>query len=69
MVTATDIRNIQSLPQEDQTLVFSLVDSLLKGNGLKTDAQRWFQETRESMVNENPLSMEEIDRIIHEEQE
>lgn len=68
MITAADIRNIQALPQEDQALVFNLVDSLLKGNGVKTDAQRWFHETRDNMVNENPLTMEEIDMIIHEEQ-
>ena len=66
MVTATDIRNIQALMPDEQVLVFSMVDSFLKGKGSQTDAQRWFHETRDRMVAENPLTPEEIDRIIHE---
>ena len=65
-MTANDIRDMQSLAPDEQVIIFSLVRSFMKGREQQTDAQKWFAEERSRMVKENPMSMEEIDRIIHE---
>ena len=65
-MTANDIKDMQSLAPDEQVIIFSLVRSFKSGREKKTEAQKWFSATRSRMVSENPMSMEEIDRIIHE---
>jgi hypothetical protein len=67
VVSPKDIRDIESLRPDEQKLVISLVHSLLEKRETQTEAQKWFAAEREQCVNSNPMSMEEIDKIIHEE--
>lgn len=67
MVTARDIKDIQALQPDEQVLVLSLVKSFINSRGKRNDAQNQLEKMREKYVASNPMSMEEIDKIIHEE--
>ena len=41
-------------------------DDFFDKSDKKTDAQKWFSDARTRMVSANPMTMEAIDRIIHE---
>ena len=61
MVTARDIKDIQALQPDEQVLVLSLINS----RGKRNDAQNRLAKMREKYVTNNPMSMDEIDQIIH----
>lgn len=65
MVTARDIKDIQALQPDEQVLVLSLVKSFVNSRGKRNDAQNRLARMREKYVADNPMSMEEIDNIIH----
>lgn len=67
MVTARDISDIQSLQPDEQVLVLSLVKSFINSRGERNSDQERLATMREKYLAQNPMSMEEIDRIIHEE--
>lgn len=67
MVTARDINDIQSLQPDEQVLVLSLVKSFINSRGERNSDQERLATMREKYLAQNPMSMEEIDRIIHEE--
>lgn len=65
MVTARDIKDIQALEPDEQVLVLSLVKSFINSRGKRNDAQNRLAKMREKYVTSNPMSMGEIDKIIH----
>lgn len=65
MVTARDIKDIQALQPDEQVLVLSLVKSFINSRGKRNDAQNRLAKMREKYVTSNPMSMDEIDQIIH----
>lgn len=67
VISPQDMQDIESLRPEEQNLVFSLVRSMIANQDVQTEAQKRFAMEREKYVNSNPMSMEEIDKIIHEE--
>lgn len=67
MVSAKDINDIQSLKPEEQIVVLSLVRSFMGAEDKMNDAQKRLLNMRNKYVAENPMTMEEIDEIIHEE--
>ena len=53
------------LDNSEKEMVISFASSLIRNRQEhRSDYQR-FQEIRNKMVKKNPMSMEEIDRIIH----
>lgn len=66
MVTARDINDIQALEPDEQVLVLSLVKSFINSKGRKNEEQIRLAEMREKYVKNNPMTMEEIDKVIHE---
>lgn len=66
MVTARDINDIQALEPDEQVLVLSLVKSFINSKGRKNEEQIRLVEMREKYVKRNPMTMEEIDKVIHE---
>ncbi len=66
MISAQDIYDIQKLDPEEQNVVFSLVKSFLLSKENKNEAQQFLANTRKKYINTNPMTMEEIDKIIHE---
>lgn len=65
MISAQDIRDIASLQPEEQTVVLSLVKSF-KLSVEQNEDQKKLAEIRAKHLATNPMTMEEIDRIIHE---
>ncbi|MCM1159105.1 MAG: hypothetical protein NC300_02440 [Bacteroidales bacterium] len=66
MVTARDINDIQALEPDEQVLVLSLVKSFINSKGRKNEEQTRLAKMREKYVKSNPMTMEEIDKVIHE---
>lgn len=66
MVTARDINDIQALEPDEQVLVLSLVKSFINSKGRKSEEQIRLAEMREKYVKNNPMTIEEIDKVIHE---
>lgn len=66
MVTARDISDIQMLQPDEQVVVLSLVKSFINLNGKMNESQNRLKEMRDKYSQRNPMSMEEIDKIIHE---
>lgn len=64
---ARDISDIQSLQPDEQVLVLSLVKSFINSRGERNSDQEKLATMREKYLAQNLMSMEEIDRIIHEE--
>lgn len=67
MLTERDIQAIRELSSEEQSVVMSLVNSFNKGKEIN-EMQVFLKEARSEYVLSNPMSMEEIDKIIHEEE-
>lgn len=65
MISAQDIRDIASLQPEEQTVVLSLVKSFKLCSEQNEDQKR-LAEIRAKHLDNNPMTMEEIDKIIHE---
>lgn len=65
MLTEKEIRTIQELLPEEQTVVMSLVNSF-KNSKEMNEMQKFFKQARSECLLANPMSMEEIDRVIHE---
>ena len=66
MVTARDISDIQALQPDEQVLVLSLVKSFINSRDKRNDAQSKLAQMREKYVADNPMSMDEINKEIHE---
>lgn len=66
MVTARDINDIQALQPDEQVLVLSLVKSFINSRDKRNDAQSKLAQMREKYVADNPMSMDEINKEIHE---
>lgn len=64
MVTARDISDIQALQPDEQVLVLSLVRSFINTRDKKNDDQDKLAKMREKYVSENPMGMDEIDKVI-----
>lgn len=67
MISAQDIMDIISLPDDEQNVVISLVRSF-KGNKKNRDQERLAEIRGRHLLMES-ITMEEIDRIIHEDAE
>lgn len=65
MISAQDIRDIASLQPEEQTVVLSLVKSFKLCSEQNEDRKR-LAEIRAKHLDTNPMTMEEIDKIIHD---
>lgn len=65
MLTEKEIEDIQGLNPEEQSVVMSLVNSF-KNAKTKNEMQQFLEKTRRECLLTNAMSMEEIDRIIHE---
>ena len=66
MVTARDMNDIQALQPDEQVLVLSLVKSFINSRDKRNDAQSKLAQMREKYVADNPMSMDEINKEIHE---
>ena len=66
MVTARVINDIQALQPDEQVLVLSLVKSFINSRDKRNDAQSKLAQMREKYVADNPMSMDEINKEIHE---
>lgn len=66
MLSEKEIRTIQELLPEEQSVVMSLVNSFSKSKEMN-DMQKFLKESREKCLQNNPMTMEKIDKIIHEE--
>ena len=60
---------LNQLDDDERDLVINFAMFLIKNRNAHTGAYYRFNEIRERMVQENPMTMDEIDRIIHQEQE
>ena len=67
MVSANVINDINSLQIDQQTVVLSLIRSLTNQKKYRTDAQIKFEDDCRIYDSREPLSMSEIDAMIHEE--
>lgn len=68
MVATADNRAIfEELNSDEMDMVVSFAVSLVNGRREHTDAYNRFQEIRKKMTERNPMTMDEIDRIIHTE--
>ena len=65
MISASVMNDINSLQPEDQTVVFSLVKSLVMRETYRTEAQKRFEEECRRYEGRQ-MSMDEIDAIISE---
>lgn len=65
MVTARDISDIQALQPDEQVLVLSLVRSFMNTRDKKNEDQDKLAKMRKKYVSDNPMSMDEIDKVIH----
>lgn len=66
-VAVDELQILEKLDRAEMEKVMSFASSLIRSRqGHKDDYYR-FQEIRDKMTKKNPMSMEEIDRIIHSE--
>lgn len=65
MLTEKEIRTIQELLPEEQSVVMSLVNSF-KNSKEMNSMQKSLKQARSECLLANPMSMEEINKIIHE---
>lgn len=65
MLTEKEIEAIQELMPEEQLVVMSLVNSF-KNSKAKNEMQIFLEQTRNDCLITNPMSMEEIDKVIHD---
>ena len=66
MLSTQEIYDIQKLNPDEQNVIFSLIRCFLSSKKEKNDAQIFLATAREKHLETNPMTMEEIDRIIHE---
>ncbi|MBR2275099.1 MAG: hypothetical protein IJ873_03435 [Lachnospiraceae bacterium] len=64
MVSAEMVRDIESLKPDELTLVLSMIKSFINQKD-RTEAQKQFEIEREK-YKDRRMTMEEIDKIIHE---
>ena len=65
MITENEIKTIQELLPEEQEVVMSLVNSFKKPKKMN-DMQKILKKARQECLSKNPMTMEEIDSIIHD---
>lgn len=66
MVSVNVLNDINSLQTDRQTVVLSLIRSLTNQERYRTDAQTRFDEDCRVYDSREPLSMSDIDSMIHE---
>lgn len=50
----------------DKSMIFDMDSNFLRVDRGETEAQRWLRRVQEELATDVPLTMEEIDQIIHE---
>ena len=65
MLTEKEIEDIQRLDPEEQSVVMSLVNSF-KNAKAKNEMQQFLEQARRECLLTNVMTMEEIDKVIHE---
>ena len=65
MLTEKEIEDIQRLDPEEQLVVMSLVNSF-KNAKAKNEMQQFLEQARRECLLTNAMTMEEIDKVIHE---
>lgn len=65
MVSSNVLNDINALQIEQQAVVLSLIKSFIKQQERRTQAQIRFEEDCKRYDERQPLSMSEIDDIIH----
>ena len=66
-MAANALQILEELDHSEMEMVMSLASSLIKNRREHTDDYYRFQQIRNKMTEKNPMSMDEIDRIIHSE--
>lgn len=56
---------LDQLDETEMSLVSSYASFLIRNRGEHTEAYHRFQEFRERMLKKNPMTVEEIDSIMH----
>ena len=56
---------LEKLDNSEKEMVLSFASSLVRNRKEHTDEYYRFQKIRDKMTKRNPMSMEEIDRMIH----
>lgn len=65
MLTEKEIEDIQRLDPEERSVVMSLVNSF-KNAKAKNEMQQFLEQARRECLLTNAMTMEEIDKVIHE---
>lgn len=63
---AQEMGIFENLQKDELEMVSSYAASLVRNRVAHSDAYYQFQEARERMLNKNPMSDDEIDKLIHE---
>lgn len=66
-ISTKEMSIFENLKQDELVLVSSYAASIIKNRTPHTDAYYNFMNARNRMINKNPMSSDDIDRIIHEE--
>ena len=66
-VAAEELQILEKLDHSEMEMVMSFASSLIRNRREHTEDHDRFQTIRDKMTKRNPMSMEEIDRIIHAE--
>ena len=64
-VAAKELRVLEKLDKPEMEMVMSFASSLINNRQDHSDAYYKFQDIRNKMTERNPMSMEEIDNVIH----
>lgn len=67
MAASTQVKTIfDQLDEAELSMVSSFASSLIRNRGDHTEAYHKFQAFRKEMLEKNPMSADEIDKIIHD---
>ena len=64
-IAADELQVLEKLDRSEMEMVMSFASSLVKNRQGHSEDYHRFQEIRKKMIERNPMSMEEIDKIIH----
>ena len=67
MATARDINDVQALKPDEQVLLLSLVKSFVRLPENTNEDQKRLARMRQKYVENNPMTMDEINSVIEEE--
>ena len=66
-IMADEFQILEKLEPSEKEMVMSFASSLVRNRQGHSDDYYRFQKIRNKMAERNPMSMDEIDRIIHSE--